>query len=98
MAKRLFVGGIPYATTEEELKNLFAQAGSVVSVNIIVDKFSGRSKGFAFVEMSSDEEAKKAVETLNGMDMGGRKIAVNEARPLAERPPREDFPRQQKRW
>jgi len=88
MAKRLFVGGLPYEATEDQLKQLFAGVGTVAACNIIIDKFSGRSKGFAFVEMSSDEEAEKAVETLNGTDMGGRKIIVNEARPLEERPPR----------
>lgn len=88
MAKRLFVGGLPYEATEDQLKQLFASAGTVASCNIIFDKFSGRSKGFGFVEMSSDEEAAKAIETLNGTDMGGRKIVVNEARPLEERPPR----------
>lgn len=88
MAKRLFVGGLPYDATEDQLKQLFAGVGTVVSCNIIIDKFSGRSKGFGFVEMTTDEEAQKAVETLNGTDMGGRKIVVNEARPLEDRPPR----------
>lgn len=97
MAKRLFIGGLPYEATEDQLKQLFAGVGTVASCNIIIDKFSGRSKGFGFVEMSSDEEANKAIETLNGADLGGRKIVVNEARPLEERPPRRDF-RSQKRW
>jgi RNA recognition motif-containing protein len=88
MAKKLFVGGIPYSTTEDQLRELFAQAGTVESAQIISDKFSGRSKGFGFVEMSSDEEAAKAVEMLNGTDFGGRNIAVNEARPKTERPDR----------
>lgn len=88
MAKRLFVGGLPYATTQDELTQMFAQAGTVVSANIITDKFSGRSKGFGFVEMSSDEEADKAIEALNGTEIGGRKIVVNVARPMEERAPR----------
>ncbi|MGE5392412.1 MAG: RNA recognition motif domain-containing protein [Candidatus Saccharibacteria bacterium] len=84
MAKKLFVGGIPYSTTDEELKDHFSQAGSVVSAQIIMDKFSGRSKGFGFVEMSNDDEANKAIEMFNGQDFGGRKLAVNEARPKTE--------------
>jgi RNA recognition motif-containing protein len=97
MAKRLFVGGLPYEATEDQLKQIFAGVGTVTSCNIIFDKFSGRSKGFGFVEMGSDEEADKAIQTLNGTDFGGRKIVVNEARPLEERPPRRDF-QGQKRW
>lgn len=94
MAKRLFIGGLPYDATDAQLSELFAKAGTVVSVNIIIDKFSGRSKGFAFVEMTTDEEAQKAIETLNGTKMGDRSIIVNEARPLEERPPRQfDGPR-----
>jgi cold-inducible RNA-binding protein len=84
MAKKLFVGGLPYTTTSDELKSHFSGAGSVVSAQVITDKFSGRSKGFGFVEMSSDEEADKAIEMLNGTDFGGRQLAVNEARPKTE--------------
>src|SRR3989338_6387963 len=90
MAKKLYVGGLPYSTTDVELKDAFAQAGSVTSAVIIMDKMSGRSKGFGFVEMSSDEEAQKAIETMNGKDFGGRTLTVNEARPMEERP-RRDF-------
>ena len=90
MAKKLYVGGLPYSTTDAELKDAFAQAGSVASAVIIMDKMSGRSKGFGFVEMSSDEEAQKAIETMNGKDFGGRTLTVNEARPMEERP-RRDF-------
>jgi cold-inducible RNA-binding protein len=86
MAKKLFVGGLPYATTDEELKNLFAQAGNVVSAQIVMDRMSGRSKGFGFVEMENDDEATKAIEMLNGTDFGGRSLAVNEARPKTDRP------------
>ena len=90
MAKKLYVGGLPYATTDTELKEAFSQAGAVESAVIIMDKMSGRSKGFGFVEMSSDEEAQKAIELMNGKDFGGRTLTVNEARPMEERP-RRDF-------
>lgn len=86
MAKKLYVGGLPYATTDDELKDAFSQAGSVVSATIIMDKMSGRSKGFGFVEMSSDEEAQAGIDLWNGKDFGGRKLTVNEARPMEERP------------
>ena len=90
MAKKLYVGGLPYATTDTELKEAFSQCGSVESAVIIMDKMSGRSKGFGFVEMSSDEEAQKAIDTMNGKDFGGRTLTVNEARPMEDRP-RRDF-------
>lgn len=86
MAKKLFVGGISYETTEQSLKDFFSQAGTVESAVIITDKMSGRSKGFGFVEMSSEEEAKKATEDLNGKELDGRSITVNEARPMEDRP------------
>lgn len=89
MAKKLYVGNLPYEATEDQLKELFGQAGTVESANIIMDKFSGRSKGFGFVEMSSDEEAKKAIEILNGFKIGDRTIVVNEARPMTDRGPRQ---------
>lgn len=88
MATKLYVGGLPYATTNDELGAHFAQAGNVSSATIIMDKMSGRSKGFGFVEMSSDEEAQKAISMFNGQDFGGRKLTVNEARPMEERPQR----------
>lgn len=84
--KKLFVGSLPFATKEEELKDFFSQVGAVESVAIIMDKMTGRSKGFGFVEMSSEEEAQKAVDTLNGTDFGGRNIVVNIARPKEDRP------------
>lgn len=90
MAKKLYVGGLPYSTTDTELKEAFAQSGAVESAVIIMDKMSGRSKGFGFVEMSSDEEAQKAIEMWNGKDFGGRSLTVNEARPMEDRP-RRDF-------
>jgi len=82
MSNKLYVGGLPYETTEDELKDFFAQAGTVSSATVITDRASGRSKGFGFVEMSSDEEAKKAIEMFNGKDFGGRNITVDEARPM----------------
>lgn len=86
MGKRLFVGSLPYSTTDEQLSELFAKAGTVESATVVKDKFSGRSKGFGFVEMSSDDEAAKAIADLNGSDVDGRSIVVNEARPREERP------------
>lgn len=87
MAK-LYVGGLSYSTTQDSLGSLFSQAGQVVSATIIMDKMSGRSRGFGFVEMSSDEEAQKAVEMFNGQEFEGRTLTVNEARPMADRPRR----------
>ena len=90
MSNKLFVGGLSWDTTEQSLRDFFAQAGTVVSASVIMDKFSGKSKGFGFVEMSSDDEAQKAIEMWNGKDFGGRSLTVNEARPMEERP-RRDF-------
>ena len=84
MAAKLFIGSLAWTTTDDSLKQLFSQAGTVVSATVIKDKFTGKSKGFGFVEMSSDEEAKKAIE-LNGKELDGRTINVNEARPQAPR-------------
>ena len=88
MATKLYVGGLPYSTQDEALKEHFAQAGNVTSAVIIMDKMSGRSKGFGFVEMSTDEEAQKAISMFNGQELDGRKLTVNEARPMEARPPR----------
>ncbi|MCX6753272.1 MAG: RNA-binding protein [Candidatus Nomurabacteria bacterium] len=88
MSTTLYVGGLPYSTTNDEISAHFAGAGSVTSATIIMDKMSGRSKGFGFVEMSSDAEAQAAVEMFNGKDFGGRNLTVNEARPMEARPPR----------
>ncbi len=85
MAKKLYVGGLPYSTSDTELKDAFAQCGTVESAVIIMDKMSGRSKGFGFVEMDSDDEANAAIEKMNGFSMGGREINVSEARPQAPR-------------
>src|SRR3990167_10535311 len=89
MSKRLFVGGLPYGISNTQLEEMFTQFGAVVSCNVITDKFTGRSKGFGFVEMENDEEADKAIQSLNGKDLEGRKIVVNVARPMEERPPRD---------
>lgn len=91
MATKLYVGGLPYGSTEDAVKEYFSQAGSVASVAIIIDKMTGRSKGFGFVEMSSDEEAQKAIEMFDKKEFEGRTLTVNEARPLEARPPRRDF-------
>ncbi len=88
MAKKLYVGGLPYKTTGEDLKIGFEKAGTVTSATVIMDKMTGRSKGFGFVEMASDEEAAAAIDMWNGKDFDGRNIIVNEARPMEERPPR----------
>ncbi|KKQ34433.1 MAG: RNP-1 like protein RNA-binding protein [Candidatus Nomurabacteria bacterium GW2011_GWB1_37_5] len=88
MATKLYVGGLPYSSTDDALKNHFSQAGAVVSAVIIMDKMTGRSKGFGFVEMSTEEEANKAIEMFNGQDFDGRKLTVNIARPMEERPRR----------
>lgn len=86
MNTKLYVGSLSYDTTEDALKELFSQAGTVNSVAIIVDKNSGRSKGFGFVEMSSEEEAQKAIEMFNGAELDGRKLIVDEARPIKKKP------------
>ncbi len=88
MATNLFVGNLPYTVDSAKLEEIFAQAGNVASAKVIADKYSGRSRGFGFVEMSSDAEAKKAVEMFNGKDMEGRALVVNEARPREDRPRR----------
>jgi len=88
MAKKLYVGGISYSTNDSGLKDAFAQVGTVVSATIIMDKMTGRSKGFGFVEMSSDAEADAAIAKWNGQELDGRKLTVNEARPMEPRAPR----------
>jgi len=86
MAQKLYVGNLPYSISDESLNELFAQAGTVVSAVVITDKMSGRSKGFGFVEMGSEEEAKAAIDMFNGKEHDGRALTVNEARPKEERP------------
>ena len=85
MGQKLYVGGIPYSSTEDEIKNYFAEAGEVASVTIITDRYTGRSRGFGFVEMADEEGAKKAIEMFEGKDYEGRKLTVNVARPREER-------------
>jgi len=85
MGKKLYVGNIPYTATEESLHEAFSPYGKVDSAKIIMDRDSGRSKGFAFVEMSTDDEAQQAISKLNGSDWNGRPLTVNEARPMAPR-------------
>lgn len=87
MAAKLFVGSLAYSVRDDELAEFFAGAGTVVSAKVIMDRETNRSKGFGFVEMSSDEEAKAAIEQLNGKELGGRPVVVSEARPQQ---PRED--------
>jgi len=84
MGNKLYVGNLSYATTEDDLKTLFAKAGSVASVEVIKDRETGRSKGFGFVEMSSDAEAQAAIDAMNGKEVEGRALTVNEARPKTE--------------
>jgi cold-inducible RNA-binding protein len=87
MNTKLFVGSLSFNTTENDLHDAFAAHGTVVEANLIMDRASGRSRGFGFVTMGSEEEAQKAIEALNGADLGGRTIAVNIARPREDRPP-----------
>jgi cold-inducible RNA-binding protein len=88
MAKKLYVGGISYNTTQAGLEEAFGRAGQVLSATIIMDKMSGRSKGFGFVEMANDDEATAAIDMYNGKELDGRRITVNEARPKEDRPRR----------
>ncbi len=88
MAKKLYVGGIAYSTSESSLKDAFAQVGEVTSATIIMDRMTGRSKGFGFVEMTNDADAEKAIAKWNGQELDGRKLTVNEARPMEPRAPR----------
>jgi len=88
MAKKLYIGGLPYETTEDELREAFAKVGAVASVTILTDRMTGRSRGFGFVEMENDADAEKAIDEWNGKDFGGRKLTVNEAKPMEARAPR----------
>ncbi len=86
MGTKLFVGNLSFNTTDADIKTLFQQAGTVVSCDVILDKFTSKSRGFGFVEMSSQEEATKAIADFNGKDLDGRALTVNEAKPREERP------------
>lgn len=90
MEKRLYVGNLSYSTTEDSLEELFQQAGTVVKCELMLDKFTSRSRGFAFIEMGTHEEAQNAVDLLNEKDLDGRNLRVNIARPREERPPRRE--------
>ncbi|OGS13707.1 MAG: RNA-binding protein [Elusimicrobia bacterium RIFOXYA12_FULL_57_11] len=85
MSKRIYVGGLPFTTTEAEMNTLFATYGAVSSAKLITDRDTGQSRGFGFVEMANDAEATAAMEKLNGSDFGGRKLTINEARPMEAR-------------
>ena len=85
MGSKLYVGGLPYSATESELTDLFSAHGTVESVNVITDKFTGQSRGFGFVEMATKEEAQAAINALNSSELGGRTLTVNEAKPQAPR-------------
>jgi cold-inducible RNA-binding protein len=85
MARKLFVGNLPYSAGEQELQELFGRAGAVDSVSVMRDQATGRARGFAFVEMATDEDAQKAISQFNNYSLGGRTLTVNEARPKPER-------------
>lgn len=85
MSKKLYVGGLPYSATNDELRDYFAKIGTVTSASIVTDRMTHRSRGFGFVEMENDDEADQAVAELNGKEFGGRKLIVNEARPFVKR-------------
>ena len=87
MNQKIYVGNLPYSTTDQELQDLFANHGNVQSANVVADRYTGRSRGFGFVEMGSAEEAQQAISALNDTDYGGRNLVVNEARPKENRPP-----------
>jgi RNA recognition motif-containing protein len=88
MNKKLYVGGLPYSITDDQLRNLFTGHGTVESAKVIVDKYTDRSRGFGFVEMSTTEEAEKAIQALNGSQLEGRNLTVNISKPREERPSR----------
>ncbi len=91
MNKKLYVGGLPYSTTQDGLQQGFSAAGAVASAIVITDKMSGRSKGFGFVEFENEEDAAKAIEMFNGQEFEGRRITVSEARPMEPRAPRRSY-------
>ena len=86
MAKRIYVGGLPYSTTDQDLEDMFSKSGQVNSATVVSDRYSGQSKGFGFVEMENEADADKAINALNGTMMGGRSLTVNEAKPREDRP------------
>ena len=88
MGNKLYVGNLPYSVRDEDLQQHFSQFGAVTSAKVMMERDTGRSKGFGFVEMGSDAEAQAAINGMNGQSMGGRSVVVNEARPMEPRPPR----------
>jgi RNA recognition motif-containing protein len=98
MNKKLYVGNMNYSTTEDGLRTLFAQYGTVASIHLITDQQTGKSKGFGFVEMSSEEEAQKAIEGLNGYQMDGRALKINEAHDKKERDDEDGFRKSNRRF
>ena len=97
MGKKIYVGNLPFTTTNESLADIFSRFGKVDSSKIITDRDTGRSKGFGFVEMTDSQEADTAIAQLHGSDMGGRSLTVNEARPMEKKPPVFNDPRQSER-
>lgn len=91
--KKLFIGNLPWSMRDEDLREIFGAFGTLVDVHLVTDKFSGRSKGFAFVEYETEEEAQAAITEMSGKDIDGRELVVNVARPKTARPPRRDFDR-----
>jgi RNA recognition motif-containing protein len=91
MATKLYVGNLAYGTTDDSLKQAFGQAGTVVSATVVIDKMTGRSRGFGFVEMDTEDAANAAIEMFDGKEIDGRAVKVNIARPMEDRPPRRDF-------
>ena len=85
MGSKIYVGGLPFSATEQQLSDLFTPHGTVQSARVITDRVTGQSRGFGFIEMSSSEEAQKAISSLNGTEMGGRSLTVNEAKPQESR-------------
>lgn len=98
MAKKLYVGNLPYSVRDESLRAAFEQYGAIASATVIMDRASGRSKGFGFVEFENDADADAAVAAMNGTELEGRQLVVNEARPMEERPPRRDRNGGGNRW
>ena len=88
MGNKLYVGNLPYSVRDEDLQQSFGQFGAVTSAKVMMERDTGRSKGFGFVEMASDAEAQAAINGMNGQSLGGRSVVVNEARPMEARPPR----------
>ncbi len=91
MAQKLYVGGLPYSTTDDELREAFAKSGSVTSASVVIDRMTGRSRGFGFVEMASEAEGTAAIDMWHGKEFGGRMLTVNVARPKEDRPPRREW-------